>query len=77
MIGGFITVKEAAEKWNLNERTVQKMCGDGRIQNAVKFGRSWAIPKDTPRPMDKRITLGKYKDWRKKIKVQLKDKIMS
>ena len=65
MIAGYITVKEAAEKWNLNIRTVQTMCNDGRVVNAVKFGRAWAIPENAEKPTDKRITSGQYKNWRK------------
>lgn len=66
MIENYITVKEAAEKWEIKERAVQAMCMDGRIPNAIKFGRSWAIPSDAERPKDKRIISGKYKGWRKK-----------
>lgn len=66
MIEGYITVKEAANKWGLSVRTVQTMCGDGRISGVVKFGKSWAIPSMSERPSDKRIISGKYKGWRNK-----------
>lgn len=59
-------MKETAEKWNINPRTVQSMCNDGRIADAKKFGKAWAIPKNTEKPIDKRIVTGKYKNWRKK-----------
>ena len=62
----FLTIKEVAEKWNISTRRVQKMCSDGRIPGAVKFGRDWAIPKDTEKPVDARITTGEYVNWRKK-----------
>ena len=52
MIENYITVKEAGEKWNLKVRTIQEMCVSGRIQGAVKFGKSWAIPADAKRPKD-------------------------
>jgi excisionase family DNA binding protein len=68
LLDGYMTVKEAAEKWNLNVRTVQMMCADGRLENAAKFGESWAIPCDAQLPADKRIKSGKYKNWRKKSK---------
>ena len=68
MLAGYITVKEAAEKWGINHRTVQTMCSDGRIAGAVKFGRAWAIPKDIDKPADKRVCSGNYKDWRIKYK---------
>ncbi len=56
----FITVKEAAEKWNLSERRLQAMCNEGIIPGVMKFGHAWAIPKNAEKPVDKRIKSGKY-----------------
>ena len=61
----FITIKEAAEKWDITARRIQVLCSEGRIEGAVKFGRDWAIPANANKPVDKRITSGKYKNWRK------------
>ena len=66
MIEGYTTVNEIADKWGISPRTVQIMCAEGRIEGATKFGRSWAVPADTERPKDGRVTSGKYKDWRNK-----------
>ena len=66
MIGGFITVKDAAEKWNISPRTVQILCAEGKIDGATKFGRVWAIPADAEKPVDKRLTTRKYINWRKR-----------
>jgi len=66
MLDEYLTVQEVAEKWNLNQRTVQTMCNDGRIPNAKKFGKVWAIPKEVEKPNDKRVVSGKYKNWRKR-----------
>ena len=41
MLVGYLTVKETAEKWGINPRTVQTMCNDGRIANAKKFGKAY------------------------------------
>lgn len=65
MLGVYFTAREIAEKWGINPRTVQTMCSDGRISTAVKFGKVWAIPEGTEKPIDKRVVSGKYKDWRK------------
>ena len=62
---GYLTIKEMAEKWNITARSVQKMCVDGRIKGAQRLGTVWAIPEDTLRPKDGRVTTGKYKNWRK------------
>lgn len=56
----FMTIREAAEKWNLSVRRVQIMCNDGQIEGAIKFGREWAIPNCTEKPIDKRIRSGRY-----------------
>ena len=51
----FISVREAANRWKLSERRVQKLCEDGRIAGVFRFGRSWAIPKETEKPLDMRF----------------------
>lgn len=60
----YLTIKEIADKWKLTTRRVQKMCSDGRIPGASKFGRDWAIPKNAEKPTDGRVTTGKYRKWR-------------
>lgn len=70
MIEGYKTIKELALEWDVNPRTIQTMCADGRIQGAVKFGRDWAVPANVKRPSDKRVVSGKYKDWRKKEEIK-------
>ena len=63
MLAGYMTVTETAEKWNINRRTVQIMCNDGRIEGVEKFSKFWAIPVDTERPKDHRITSGQFRVW--------------
>lgn len=64
------TCKEMAEKWNISERTVTAFCKSGKISGAVKEGRSWQIPDDAKKPVDGRVSSGKYikKDRLKKRK---------
>lgn len=66
MIEGYMTIKEVAEKWDITPKRVQVLCMSGRIEGAAKFGREWAIPVTAEKPVDKRVTTGKYKNWRKK-----------
>lgn len=40
----YITVKEAAKKWNVSTRRVQILCSQDRIKGAYRFGKSWMIP---------------------------------
>ena len=65
---GYMTIREAAEVWGVTPRRIQVLCSDGRIEGAMKFGRDWTIPKDAEKPADKRVTIGEYKNWRKKNK---------
>ena len=55
-----ISVKEAAMRWELAERTVRGLCIDGKIPGAVKSGRSWLIPAGAEKPVDNRIKTGAY-----------------
>jgi len=50
----YISVREAAEKWEISERRIQKLCEENRIDGVVRFGRSWAIPKTAEKPIDGR-----------------------
>ncbi len=50
----YITVKEAAKKWDISERLAQRYCTEGRIAGAVKFSGAWAIPDDAVKPGDPR-----------------------
>ena len=50
----YISCAEAAAKWDISERRVQKLCEENRIPGAVKFSRVWLIPKDAEKPIDGR-----------------------
>ena len=55
-----MTITEAAEKWDITARRVQKLCEENRIDGLLRFGRSYMIPKDANKPADARIKSGKY-----------------
>ncbi len=50
----YMTVREAAEKWDVSERLVQKYCAQGRINGVIKLGVAWGIPKSAEKPSDPR-----------------------
>lgn len=50
----YMSCAEAADKWGISERRVQKLCEENRIPGVVKFSFVWLIPKDTEKPADKR-----------------------
>lgn len=47
---GFMTTKEAAEKWNISVRQVQNHCKSGRIKGVQRVGTNYLIPKDAVKP---------------------------
>lgn len=53
----YITIQQAAEKWKVSVRRVQDLCGKGKVPGAVRFNRSWAIPKDVGKPRDSRYKI--------------------
>ncbi|MCF2663210.1 helix-turn-helix domain-containing protein [Oscillibacter valericigenes] len=71
MIEGYMSIKEAAEIWNVTPRRVQTYCVEGRIEGAAKLGREWAIPASAEKPGDKRIVNGSCRNWRKKKECSL------
>lgn len=50
----WITPQQAAEQWRISDRRVQALCANGQIDGAVRLGRGWLIPKNTPKPPDGR-----------------------
>ena len=55
------TCKEMAAIWNVTERTVSAFCKEGKIPGAVKNGKNWQIPDDAEKPVDGRISTGRYR----------------
>lgn len=55
----WITPQQAAERWGITDRRVQALCANGQIKGAVRLGRGWLIPKDTPKPADGRTKAAK------------------
>lgn len=56
----YITIQQASEKWEIGIRRINTLCNEGRIEGAMKFGNTWAIPVDAEKPKDERIKSGKY-----------------
>ena len=50
----YMSAPEAAKKWGISERRVQKLCEEQRVQGISKLGYMWLIPKDAEKPKDKR-----------------------
>ena len=39
----YMTAQEAAEKWNISLRWVQRLCKENRIEGAINFNRVWPV----------------------------------
>ena len=47
---GYMTTKQAAEKWGISVRQVQNHCKNGRIAGIQKVGTNYLIPVDAVKP---------------------------
>ena len=57
----YITISEAAKKWNISPRRIQTLCSTGRIPGVERLGYCWAIPINAEKPTDARVKSGKYR----------------
>jgi hypothetical protein len=54
-----MTTKDAAAIWGITPRRVQILCDNGKVSGAVRLGKTWIIPKGTPKPIDGRTKAAK------------------
>ena len=50
----YMTAQEAAEKWDISLRWVQRLCKENRIEGVMNINRVWLIPINAKKPIDKR-----------------------
>lgn len=60
----YVTAAEIAKQWKISSRMAAYYCENGRIDGAVKKGKTWFIPAGAQKPIDKRYS---------KTKVTIKD----
>ena len=46
----YIGVEEAAQNWQISERSVRNYCAQGRVQGALLEGKTWKIPSTAQKP---------------------------
>ena len=51
---GYATPEEVAVEWGVKARQVQALCAEGRVRDAVRWGRVWMIPQGSEKPLDGR-----------------------
>ena len=55
----YMSCPQAAKKWSISERRVQKLCEENRIPGVSKIGYMWLIPIDAEKPADGRQKIKK------------------
>ena len=51
----YLTTVEMSERWNITPRRIGVLCSEGRIEGAIKKGKTWLIPGDIQKPADARF----------------------
>ena len=51
----YMTAQEAARKWNVSLRWVQRLCKENRIEGVLNINRVWLIPNNAKKPTDARF----------------------
>ena len=49
----YLSVREAAEKWGVSERSARNYCAGGRVEGAFLTGKTWNIPEAAEKPTRK------------------------
>ena len=50
----YLTTIEMSEKWGISSRRIALLCEQGRVEGAVKKGKTWLIPVNANKPVDMR-----------------------
>lgn len=67
-MNNMMTINEAADRWNISNTRIAKLCRENRIDGAHKENGVWMIPENVQRPADGRIKSGAYvKETRKTL----------
>ena len=51
----YLTSVEISKKWGISSRRISLLCSEGRIEGAVKKGKTWLILAGTQKPADARL----------------------
>lgn len=57
----YLSASEIARKWNISSRMVAYYCEKKRIDGVVKKGKTWLVPENARKPIDKRRSKEKVK----------------
>lgn len=71
----YISVYNAAEKWNVSERSVRNYCSEGKIPGAILEGKTWKIPENAEKPLRKQRAGKVTKDLLTRLKLEKESNI--
>ena len=57
----YLTAAEISKIWNISSRMVAYYCETGRIEGAIKKGKTWFIPSHAGKPADRRYSRKKVR----------------
>ena len=67
-MSNMMTINQAADRWNISNTRIAKLCRENRIDGARKENGVWLIPETAQRPADGRIKSGAYvKETQKRL----------
>lgn len=55
----YMSAQQTASQWGISDRRVRLLCEQGKIEGAMREGRSYRIPANAVKPLDGRILRGK------------------
>lgn len=55
----YLTTVEMSRVWNITSRRIGVLCSEGRVNGAIKKGKTWLIPTNTQKPVDARYKYNK------------------
>lgn len=55
----YMTAQEAAERWKISLRRVQRLCKENRIEGVLNINRAQLIPRDADKPAGSRYKFHK------------------
>ena len=71
----YISVEEAAIKWNISDRSVRNYCENGRVDGAILVGKTWKIPFNAQKPPRKERVRKIPNRLLKRLKIEKDNKI--
>lgn len=70
----YLTITEISLEWKISNRMVAYYCEAGRIYGAIKKGKTWLIPVNAEKPVDKRSSRKKRKTCNSEEQISINKK---